>query len=324
MDVTVIGGGIIGCTIAWRLAQRGARVTILEAGRLGAQASWAGAGMLAPGGEVTGDSPWALRSVESLKMYPAFVRELEEASGVPIDFRACGAFELAYTDYELRDLNQKAQRQEALGIRSESAGPQGEGQTGARYYPDDAIVDPRDILKAVEGILRTSANVTIREHTPAVDMPPGLVVLAAGAWTSALHPGIRESHPVKGHLIGYRLRPGTVPHILRHGHTYILQRSSGFTVAGSTTERAGFDTTVDPNIVASLHGRARRYLPELLLSSPDESWTGLRPAVEGDEPQVERLGDSDIWLAYGHYRNGILLAPITAAILAESMCGGPR
>lgn len=285
--------------------------------------------MLAPGGEVEGDSLWSRLAVESLNRYPEFVRELREESGLSIDYRPCGALELAYTDYELRDLTRRSQGQQQLGIPSGNVtldealalAPKlaTDGLAGARHYPQEACVDPRGIIAALVRVL-DRRGVRIDEQSPVHTIDPRrTTVLAAGAWSSALSPGQPASYPVKGHLIGYDLPPGSLGPILRHGHTYILQRASGFTIAGSTTERAGFDTTVDPAIVARLHQRARRYLPTLLRSSPDVSWTGLRPAVEGDQPQVGRLADTNLWLAYGHYRNGILLAPVTAERIAASI-----
>ncbi len=326
----IVGGGIIGCSIAWRLAQRGFQVTIADRGRLGAQASWAGAGMLAPGGEVSGPSLWAHRTVESLRLYPGYVRELEAESGMKIDFRICGALELAYTDYEAFDLNRKASSQATLGIRSTSLDPvevrtlapalATDGLTGARHYPDDAIVDPRDVIRALKVVL-TARGVSLHEETRVdrLTTKSGTTVLAAGAWSGELLPEGVEAPatvPVKGHLVGYHLPPGSLPAILRHGHTYILQRANGFTIAGSTTERVGFNPDVDPATVARLHQRARRYLPALLRASPDESWVGFRPGIEGDTPQVGQVGETNLWLAYGHYRNGILLAPLTAGLIA--------
>ncbi len=341
-DALVIGAGIIGASIAWRLSQRGARVVLLDAARFGDQASRAGAGMLAPGGEVDRESPWARRSVESLRMYPAFVEELASESGVKIDYRVCGAIEVAFSPEELEDAARRARAQAKLEIPSRAIAIEEarrlapalatEAMTGARYYPDDAIVDPRDVLRALRQAC-ANRGVTICEHhpvssidagqgsalTPGGPIPAGAIVLAAGAWSGDLLPGAARSFPVKGHLIGYDLRPGSLGPILRRGHTYVLQRGSGLTIAGSTMERVGFDASVDADIVARLHRRARKLLPSLLLSSPDSSWTGFRPGVEGDEPQVGRFGDSRVWLAYGHYRNGILLAPVTARMIADEI-----
>ena len=328
-QVHIIGGGIIGCAIAWRLAQSGAQVIISEAGRLGGQSSGAGAGMLAPGGEVDHDSTWARHTVEGLAMYPAFVGELSEESGVAIDYRSCGALELAYSAYELHDITRKAEFQAALGIPSTPVTPAEaaamapalavDGLHGARHYPNDAIVDPRNIMQALEKALR-ARGVEIREQSPVTKLPEAdAVVLAAGAWSSSIVSGAPESFPVKGYLVGYQFNHGTLKPILRHGHTYILQRSNGFTIVGSTTERAGFDTKIDPAIVQRLHERANRYLPSLFRSSPDVSWIGFRPGVEGGTPQVRRMEGTNIMLAYGHYRNGILLAPLTATMVRNEV-----
>ena len=298
--------------------------------------------MLAPGGEVDRESLWARRSVGSLRVYPDFVEQLQSESGVAIDYRACGAIELVYSSSELLEAERRSEEQAKLGIPSRTIAPDEvrqlapaactEGVAGALHYPEDAIVDPRDVLRGLfqacqgRGInIREGVRVTEISAEPASviasgeRMAAGAIVLAAGAWSGDLFPGAPKSFPVKGHLIGYDLRPGAVGPILRHGHTYVLQRGSGLAIAGSTMERVGFDTTVNPEIVAKLHRRARRMLPGLLLSSPDSSWIGFRPGIEGDEPRVERFGNTRIWLAYGHYRNGILLAPVTAQLIAEEL-----
>jgi glycine oxidase len=107
--------------------------------------------------------------------------------------------------------------------------------------------------------------------------------------------------------------------ILREGHTYLLQRSSGVLIAGSTTEEAGFDRTIDPAAIADIHARAARLLPQIANDPPDEVWNGFRPAIDADAPMIGRLPGVRIWTAFGHYRNGILLAPETARLIAESV-----
>jgi glycine oxidase len=302
----VVGGGIIGMSIAWRLAQKGLAIDVFDAGRIGGEASWAGAGMLAPGGEIKAQSRWAELAVESLRLYPDFVRELEQESGLAIDFRQCGAIEK--TNDETR-----AESQRALGIRSTRISPT------ELFYPDDAVVDPRHILQA----LRTACEhrgVVLHEHSP-VRAIKGPAILAAGAWSSGIHTPvpIPPSFPIRGHLVSYRMSPGSQPLILRSGPTYVLQRATGLTIAGSNMERVGFDRAINPEIVADIDRRARELLPEL--PHPHESWLGFRPATESLEPEVGRLPGTDVFLAYGHYRNGILLAPITARLLADNISG---
>jgi glycine oxidase len=150
--------------------------------------------------------------------------------------------------------------------------------------------------------------------------------LSAGAWSSQIEVSVEgEPHklprafPIRGHLLGWRLPHDTLGPILRHQHTYILQRGSGFTIAGATEEHAGFDRSVDPLASQRVVEGARRLLPQLLRSEPDETWIGFRPAVEGGLPALGRTGGSALWLAYGHYRNGILMAPATARRIAAEI-----
>src|ERR1035438_10095968 len=157
MDVIIIGGGIIGASTAWRLARAGAAVTLVDAGALGGEASWAGAGMLAPGGEIAGRSRWAEFALESLALYPGFVEELESETGLGIDYRRCGAVEMARTEAEWRDLMARRAAQSELGIRSEVTG-------GGLFYPDDALVDPRDVTRALRRACE-KRRVRIREQT---------------------------------------------------------------------------------------------------------------------------------------------------------------
>lgn len=295
-------------SIAWRLAQRGLKVEVFDAGRIGGEASWAGAGMLAPGGEVEAPTRLAQLTVDSLRMYPGFVRELEAESGATIDFRICGAIERTAED-------ERAKAQAALGIRSERV------NAGEVLYPDDAVVDPRDVVHALR-VACERRGVSVHEYRR-VEKIEGPTVLAAGAWSSSLVASlsttvpVTASFPVRGHLISYQMAPDSVPMILRSGETYIVQRSSGLTIAGSSTERVGFDRTPNPAIIADIDRRARAILPHL--PELHEAWLGFRPATATLEPQIGWLPDSEIFAAYGHYRNGILLAPITAQLAAEAI-----
>jgi glycine oxidase len=338
-EVIVVGGGIIGGSIAWRLAQAGAAVTLIDAGTLGGEASWAGAGMLAPGGEFASRSGWAEFALESAALYPAFVAELQGEAGLGIDYRRCGALEIARTEAEWHDLLARRAAQAELGIRADVT-------AGGLYYPDDALVDPRDVMRALrcacekrgvricEGTRALAVSATGNRadvETSAGALSGSAAVLAAGAWSGAIpvfgSDGRIETpatFPVRGHLLGYALEPGSVGPILRHGHTYVMQRSSGFTIAGTSSEQVGFDRAVDPLIVADIRARAGELLPRLRSAAEPVAWLGFRPATEGFEPAIGRVGDTCLWLAYGHYRNGILLAPGTARRVAGEMAGALR
>ena len=342
-DAIVVGAGIIGGSIAWRLAQAGVRTTLVDAAAMGGEASWAGAGMLAPGGEIEERSDWTDLALESLGMYPGFVVELQEESGIPIDFQTTGAVEPAWDETEWEALVSRAAAQRTIGIASEPfdatqvknavplAAPCVEH---AMFYPGDALVDPRDVTRALRAAC-SRRGVRLLEHnrvsavhaqsrTAAVEaaagrLEAGAVILAAGAWSgevSLFVEGARytvpESFPVKGHLLGYRLPAGSLGPILRRGHTYILQRAGGFTIAGTSSERVGFDRRVDPVIAGGIAARAAELMPALSGAGEPEMWAGFRPATANLRPEIGRVAESVVWLAYGHYRNGILLAPITA------------
>jgi glycine oxidase len=149
-------------------------------------------------------------------------------------------------------------------------------------------------------------------------------VLAAGAWSGGIPCApqpVPGSHPVRGHLIGYRAAPGLCPAILRSEETYLLQRASGLLIAGSSTENVGFDRRLDPAIVAGIARRAEALLPVLREAPAPDAWLGFRPRSDAHRPIIGRHADSALWLAYGHFRNGILLAPATAARIAAGICG---
>ena len=331
-------------SIAWRLAQQRAGVTVLEAGTVGGEASWAAAGMLAPGGEIDEASSWSSFALESLRLYPSFIEELEEEAGSRIDYRQSGAIDLAFTESEWSDLQTRAHRQRPLGIESSPISSNSLPRLvqndfhGAMFYPEDAQVNPREIVQSLKractarGVVvcerEAAAGIQCSEHFASVQSvrqtyTSSWVVLAAGAWSSSIPLCVDgqdrdtpRSFPVRGHLLGYQIEPNSLPPILRHGHTYILQRAGGFTIAGGSSEQAGFNRELNGAIVADIGKRAARLIPALSNPTP---WLGFRPATESPGPTLERLAGSRVWMAYGHYRNGILLAPATAQRLAANL-----
>ena len=293
MDCLIIGAGLIGASLAWRLGQRGYSVTLVDAGGFCGEASSAGAGMLSPEGERFPDDVWADRARESLRLYPGFVAELERESRMSIDYTVCGAIE------------------------------------GGREFPNEAIVDPRDLGWALRNAL-DHHNVTLLEHraigaievkddrVKAEEFKARTVVIAAGAWSGQIKVNGQDlpaTIPVKGYLLGYEGAPKLGP-IRRDGHTYILQRSNGYTIAGSTEQTIGYDRSIDPELVAELRARAGSLWAPLAEIEPTDIWTGLRPSTETGRIYTECWDRQPLWLAYGHYRNGILLAPWTANYLA--------
>jgi glycine oxidase len=336
-DILVAGGGIIGASIAWRLAQRGLSVMLCDSGRLGGEASWAGAGMLVPGSEFDQPGEWLDFALRSLKLYPSYVSELEAGSDLVIDFSQPGSLEIAADEHDWERLRQRLVAQRELGFRPEEV-PHSElmgripsldsGLAGAVFYPQEGQVDPRTVISALRESL-TRLGAVIRENVKVhsvharghVTLDGGdsvearRIVIAAGAWSSMLHvDGVQPLpavFPVRGHLIGYQMEPGSLPHVLRFRHTYIVQRRSGYTIAGTSEEQVGFQRAVNPGTAQDIAMRAGR-LWHTLEGRAFEAWTGFRPGTSEDGPLLGRWLGTRIWLAYGHYRNGILLAPVTA------------
>jgi glycine oxidase len=345
-SIAIAGGGIIGLSIAWRLAQSGWHVDVFDQGEIGGEASWAAAGMLSPGGEFEGPSDLAVLAIESRRMYSGFVRELEQASGLSIDYQECGALDLAYSSEELESLELRATSQADLGILSKPLTAEQvsvfwprvrtEHLTGARFYPEDAVVNPREIVSALAAACRALTvslvphcritRIDVSDRAVGVESGRGYqtydaAVVAAGAWSSAIRLNgaipMPAVEPVKGHLIGYRQPEQVCNTIVRRGHLYLLQRANGLLIAGSTVERVGFDRDVRSAVVAELASGAGFVFPHLLETASSEAWTGFRPG--SDRLQLGAWHSPRLYLAYGHYRNGILLAPVTAQKLTSEI-----
>lgn len=305
--------------------------------------------MLAPGGELDRASELLTLAKRSRSLYPEYVGELETASGLSIDYQENGALDLAYSAAEWQELRQRSNRQIELGIASRLMSVhqvrafwpfvRTEGLVGAMFYPDDAVVDPRTVMSAlriaceragvtiaerhaVERIEQTSRRqIRVWDGTGGNDFRAA--VLAAGAWSGSIAtsgmPPIPASEPVKGHLIGYQMPQKCCQTIVRHDltHTYMLQRANGFLIAGSNMEYAGFDRSIQSQVVKRLETNASFLLPHLAETSPTEVWTGFRPG--SDQLHIGRWQESPLYLAYGHLRNGLLLAPVTAERIADQM-----
>lgn len=344
--IAIAGAGIIGLSAAWRLAQSGRQVTVFDQGAVGAEASWAGAGMLSLGGEIEGASPLAALAIRSRKLYRDFVRELEQSSARRIDYQECGGLDLAYSADELSRLEERATVQARLGISSKLLTAdhvskfwplvQSAGLLGGRFYPDDGIVNPRELVSALQTaccelgvsivphcavesveVCSSAAIVQTLGHREAYHS----AVIAAGAWSSRIPvhpvPPIPPCVPVKGHLIGYQQPDQTCTTIVRRGHTYLLQRANGLLIAGSSVEHVGFDRGIQTSTVGKLAQEAGFVFPHLSETNPSEVWTGFRPGA--DALQIGAWHSPRLYLAYGHFRNGILMAPATAQLLAEEV-----
>ncbi|HYE05637.1 MAG TPA: glycine oxidase ThiO [Planctomycetota bacterium] len=340
MRVTVIGGGIIGLATAWRLAADRHAVTLIDAATEAREASWAAAGMLAPHHEAAEvDDLWRL-GVDSLARWSGFVRELTGDAGA-LDHRQLGGFEPALDDGDDQRIEARRRLLDAAGIatrwleRAELAALEpGLAAPRALLIPGGQV-DPRLATAA----LRADAGargVDLRYGTAVTAIADDVVhladgariahdqtVLASGAWTPALArlAGVDlAGEPVKGQLLRLQLGAGALTRFVHSRHAYLVPRGDGSVVVGASMIRAGFDRSDDPAVIAELAANARRLLPAASAAPITETWTGLRPRLAGGRPVIARVRPRLI-VATGHFRNGILLTPVTAETVAALVAG---
>jgi len=352
-DLVVVGGGVIGLTCAWRAAQRGARVAVVERSRPPAGATRVAAGMLAPVGELAFGEPELLElTMAAAEMYSDFVAELEEASGVSTGYRRDGALRVALDRDEAAELRRVHDLQRSLGLGAEWLPPRRcrelePGLTpsfsGGVHAPGEGSIDPRALVTAllaaveaegVEVLTETGVETALREGERIVgvrterggELRAGATVLAAGAWSGqakwlpeAARPPVR---PVKGQILELRARdaaPSPSRGIVASERVYLVPRPDGRLIVGATVEEQGFDTTVTAGGVHELLREAYRLLPEVAEMELVEASAGLRPATPDNLPRVGPSGVDGLLWATGHYRNGILLAPLAANAIVEQL-----
>jgi len=354
-DVVVVGAGAVGLAVAWRAAQRGLRVTVLErADAPGAGASAVAAGMLAPISEtIATELPLMRLGLAGVDAYPGFVEELSDASGMDPGYLRCGTLLAARDGDEAEALGRELELRESLGLavyrlRSSEARRLEPALAPALRLaleiPDDHAIDPRKLSAALAralttagGKLRTGAvvgEVTVTDgRVRGVRLTGGErlhaehVVVAAGAWTEAVRgvpAGARVPiHPVKGQIL--RLHdpagPGLLTRVLRMTGGYMVPRGDGRYVLGATMEERGFDTTVTAGGAFELLRNAFELLPSVTELVIDELSAGLRPATPDNAPAIGPGSIPGLHWAVGHYRHGILLTPITAELVAGALSG---
>jgi glycine oxidase len=346
-DVAIVGGGLIGVSAAMELRRRNLRVVVFDRQQPGREASWAAAGMLAPGDDPQ-SAPLTPLAKKSLDLYPEFVRGIEEASGHSVGFAQQGTFQLFFEDGEpARDAFIERHRQfglsaEGVSIRvAREREPQlGTQAVAAAWLSGEASIDPRSLVDAalsaaetagaevrsgceVTGVLREGRRcrgVVTREGT----IPARHVVVAAGCFSS-LVPGeigrYAPVRPVRGQMLSLRRRGVKVGHVLRSDRGYLVPRADGRIVAGSTLEDAGFEKIVTPAGVGKIVEAATELVPALADAEIVETWAGLRPGSPDALPILGPTAVEGLIVATGHYRDGILLAPITAKLVAGWVCG---
>jgi len=356
-DVLVVGGGIVGCVAALRLRQAGLAVTLLERSVPGAEASSVAAGILGPAIEAhdTGHgglaSPMLALGTKSRERHFDLARELLDEHGIDVGCRRCGVLRVAFGDDDA-ELESHAAFLESAGVRvrrmsgamARDIEPNlADSVTAAFELPDEAQVDPSALVRAV-AIAAERAGVVFRTgaivrgiridagRVVGVDLDQGsldaaTVVVAAGSWTS-LVPGIpiesTSVYPVRGQVLRTVTRPPLFRRIVFGAGGYVVTRPDGRVVLGATTEHVGFAREATLGGLVELASRGARIAPSLASAPLVDHAVSFRPATRDALPIIGTTGPSGLVIASGHYRNGILLAPITADLVTDLVAHGRR
>ena len=350
----IVGAGVIGLGIAWRLAQAGCKVAVYDRGEAGRGASWAAAGMLAAAVETEpGEEPLLPLTLESQRMWPEFARELLAATGVSVEYRDEGTLVVALNRDDAETLRHSYEFQRHLGLdlawlnaaearrREPHLKP---GIAAAVFSPNDHQVENRALARGLIAACR-GAGVELHEHCPVreITMAGGrargvetergrdaaeIVVLAAGAWSREIG-GIPAPHlppvrPIKGQMLALRMDPAAplLRHVIWLPRGYLVPRNDGRLIIGATVEERGFDTALTAGGMLALLEGAWRAVPAIEELPIAETWVGFRPGSRDDAPMLGPSGIDGLVIATGHHRNGILLTPVTAAVISAYILSG--
>jgi glycine oxidase len=356
-DLAVVGGGCIGLATAWRAAIAGLRVTVVDP-HPGAGASWAAAGMLAPVTEVHYGEEALLRlNLSSAERYPDFVKELERDAGAGVGYRRCGTLFVGADGGDRAVLEELHHFQHSLGLDSRLLSGRecralepmlAPGIRGGILAPEDHQVDNRRLISALLGaVVRRGVEIR-RASVVAIEVAEGraagarlgngellrapAVLLAAGCWSSSVaglpRGAIPPVRPVKGQIlrlrgrVDARLPSRNLRGVARGSQVYLVPRDDGRVVLGATVEEKGFDTATTAEAVYTLLRDAHRLIPGVLDLELVETHASLRPGSPDNAPLLGPSGLSGLVIATGHYRNGVLLTPVTADAIATYLVSG--
>lgn len=359
-DVCIVGGGVIGLTLAYLLAKEQVKVTLIDKGDLGQEASWAGAGILPAGNPRRAKSPMGKLRAQAVSFFPDFSRELLELTGIDNGYWQCGGLELRSNADELekKRLQQLAQVEKGEGLNCEVLSYKelhqlepdlAETLPGAVYFPGVAqIRNPRH-LKALVAACEIR-QVHFERFTPALSMkldkeritgvqtssgliPADKVVIAAGTWTTGILAELQWKpalKPVKGQIVllnTNQMHEQTQPilrHILLMGHRYLVPRGDGRILVGASEEDVGFDKTPTKDVGQALQALAMQTIPCLSHANIEHHWAGLRPCSTDGRPYLGQVpGYQGLYVAAGHFRSGLQLSIMTGILMRDMLLGQP-
>jgi glycine oxidase len=326
-DAIVVGAGIIGLSLAIELRKTGMSVMVVEKGEPGREASWAAGGMLADFGlEIP--APLQPLATASARMYPEFVHELEDESGLKIDLRSEGT--LLFLD---SSQDRVLQQSHPLPAPLETLEPALQTPACVPLYLRERCVDPRHLTTAAIAAARhRGVDFSSGDQVLAVEVSNGkaagvrtnktqfaaaIVVNCAGAWAGQIGPYAFPTRPVKGQMLCVVMpQKELVRHVVRTPDVYLIPRSDGRLLIGATQEEAGFDKQTVPETLQTLRKAALDLVPKLADARILEAWAGLRPGTPDKLPILGATATPGYYVATGHFRDGILLAPVTAKVMA--------
>ncbi len=350
-EILIIGGGVIGLSIARRLHQKGIRaITILERGRIGEESSYAAAGMLAPNAETDKLDDFYRLCRDSNQIYPNFARELFEETGVDVELERSGTIYAAFTETDVREIRERYEWQKKSNIAVEHLGAEASRKLEsfispdvreALYFPHDWQVENRKLLAALRKYAETNQiniieNAAVEklliENGKVIGAAVGnqnltaeKVVVTAGAWTSLIKTDgftLPKVRPIRGQIIAFQTSKRLFQHVIYSPRGYLVPRLDGRILVGATVEDVGFDSDTTEAGIEFLREIALEIAPSLVNLKIAQKWAGLRPFAADSLPIFGAMaGIENLFVATAHYRNGILLAPKTAEIMADAIVG---
>ncbi|MEO8648244.1 MAG: glycine oxidase ThiO [Acidobacteriota bacterium] len=347
-DVIIIGGGIIGLSIARALDKRKAgKIAVFDTGQPGKEASYAAGGMLAPNAECERIDDFYRLCTASKALYPVFAAELLEETGIDIELDRTGTIYAAFDEQNAEKLNVRYSRQIAAGLNVQVLSPSEASELepelstvqAALLFPEDWQVDNRKVIEALikyggtAGIRfnqgsRVSSIVCENNRAVGIETASGrhyarTIVVATGAWTTDIKIGDEpiavKVRPIRGQMVCFRAREALLRHVVYTDAGYLVPRADRRILAGSTSEDVGFDKNTTAEGLRAIRLAAVTALPKLGELEIVDKWAGLRPYSPPDGSPVLGMmpGFENVFAAVGHFRNGILLAPLTAGIAAD-------